>query len=69
MDAEPHDAYKLQLGADTVTSGSWILSTKLGDELWAAFKAGDFEAYSIGGYGERENVDPAIVPTVNYLEG
>ena len=69
MDGESHDAYKLQLGADMVTSGSWVLSTKLGDGLWASFKAGDFEAYSIGGYGEREKVDPAIVPAVRYLEG
>ena len=68
MSDEPHDAYRLKLGTDTVTSGSWVLSTKLSDDLWRSFKAGDFEAYSIGGYGARENVDPAIVPSVNYLE-
>lgn len=68
MDNEPHKAYRFKMGGDVVTSGSWILSTKLSDSLWKDFQEGDFEAYSIGGYGLRTDHDPGKIPEIEYGE-
>ena len=65
---EPHKAYRFKMGAETVTSGSWILSTKLSPKLWKAYEAGEIAAYSIGGYGRREAHDPASIPKIDWRE-
>ena len=65
---EPHKAYKFAMGDEVVTSGSWVLSTKLSPRLWKAYQAGEIAAYSIGGYGRREEHNPASVPRIEWIE-
>jgi len=68
MENEPHKAYRFKMGEDIVTSGSWILSTKLNDSLWKDFQDGNFEAYSIGGFGLRTAHESGKIPAVEYGE-
>jgi len=68
MENKPHRAYKFKMGEDVVTSGSWILSTKLNDSLWKDFKEGNFEAYSIGGFGLRTPHESGKIPEIEYGE-
>lgn len=68
MDNVPHSAYRFEMGEDIVTSGSWILSTKLNDSLWKEFQNGNFEAYSIGGFGLRTTHESGAVPKIEYGE-
>ena len=69
MKGADHDAYQIKVGEDVVTSGSWVMSTKLNTQLWGAFKRGEFEAYSIGGYGKREDHRPSDIPRISYVRG
>ena len=55
MNGDPHNAYKMAMGEGQVVSGSWVVSTKLDDLLWEAYKSGDLSAYSMGGLGARQN--------------
>ena len=68
MDGEPHRAYTMPFGDDVVHSGSWVLGTKLGDAEWAKVKAGELNAYSIGGYGNRQETTKASMPEVEFIE-
>lgn len=43
------------LNGEQVIKGSWVLVVKIEDgELWKQVKAGQYNAFSIGGYGKRE---------------
>ena len=65
---EPHQSYRLTLGDDSVTSGSWILSVKLPDDLWGEYEKGELGAFSIGGFGKREPFDSNLIPAITYKE-
>jgi hypothetical protein len=50
----------LDIGGQKVLKGSWLLGLIVkSDKLWAAIKAGQIGAYSIGGSGLREPFDPS----------
>tara|TARA_R110000824_G_C15224872_1_gene677884 strand:- start:128 stop:2116 length:1989 start_codon:yes stop_codon:yes gene_type:complete len=68
MLGDPHKAYTMPFGDDVVHSGSWVLGTKLGDEEWALVKDGELNAYSIGGYGNRQKTSKSNMPQVEFVE-
>jgi len=68
MAGKPHKANKAAFGSDVVHSGTWILGTRLGKEEWAAVKSGELNAYSIGGFGKRSELDSSDAPQVEFIE-
>mgnify|MGYP003652254787 CR=1 FL=1 len=69
MRGDPHNAIRTKFGSDTVHSGTWILGTKLGQDEWQAVKSGELNAYSIGGFGKRNQVALSALPAVNFIDG
>jgi len=43
-------------GVKSITKGSWVMATKLSDELWKLSEEGKLNAYSIYGKGLRKKV-------------
>ena len=68
MEGKPHKAYRMPFGDDVVHSGSWVLGTKVSDSIWDKVKSGELNAYSIGGYGKREEMSQNEMPEVEFLE-
>ncbi len=65
MSGEPHKVIKFKYGEGFVHSGSWVLGTMVDDpSIWEAIKAGELGSYSIGGHGEREEMDLSQMPKV-----
>lgn len=62
-----HNAYERPFGTDLVHSGAWILATKLSPSLWELFKAGELNAFSIGGYAVRDPLTPSTMPPVKFI--
>ena len=67
MNGEPHKARKTKFGDDVIHSGSWILGVKLDAEQWAKVQAGELNAFSIGGFGTREDMSADDMPKVEYI--
>lgn len=62
IDAEPVESYIApvefqidgQYGPQTIKKGAWIVAAKINDpDEWQKILNGDYEAWSIGGFGER----------------
>ena len=68
MNGEPHKARKTKFGDDVIHSGSWILGVKLEPEQWAQVQAGELNAFSIGGFGTREDMSSDDMPKVQYID-
>ena len=66
---EPHQATRTAFGDDFIHSGSWVLGVKLSPENWAKVQAGELNAFSIGGFGTRENIEAADMPRVEFISG
>ena len=66
---EPHRALRTPFGDDFVHSGSWVLGVKLSPENWAKVQAGELNAFSIGGFGTRENIEASEMPKVDFISG
>jgi len=66
VNGKDHFSFKVPFGNDTITSGTWMMGVKLGDEEWNAVKAGELNAFSIGGIGQRTPVDKSTLPTITY---
>ncbi len=64
----PHRAFKRKYGDDVVHSGSWIIGVKLSDRLWKLAESGEFDAFSIGGFGIREPIERLTMPLVTFVE-
>lgn len=65
---EPHRAFEFQFGAETIHSGTWILTTKIHDEkVWAQIEKGEINAYSIGGTGVRVDAMLEEMPRVEFI--
>ena len=64
----PHKAYRRKFGSDTIHSGAWVAGVKLSDELWAAHKKGDLDAFSIGGFSFKTQVSAEAMPDVEFLD-
>ena len=65
---KPHKAYAQAFGDDVVRSGSWILGVKLTPELWSRVQSGELNGFSIGGYGQREDIAESEMPEVEFVE-
>jgi 2'-5' RNA ligase len=65
---QPHRAYRRKFGADTIHSGAWVLGVRLPDEIWAMYKRGEIDAFSIGGSGVRTPMPDSIMPKVEFIE-
>ena len=66
---EPHRALRTPFGDDFIHSGSWVLGVKLSPENWAKVQAGELNAFSIGGFGTRENIEASEMPKVDFISG
>ena len=66
---EPHRALRTPFGEDFIHSGSWVLGVKLSPENWAKVQAGELNAFSIGGFGTRENIEASEMPKVDFISG
>ena len=68
MAGEPHKANRVPFGDDVVHSGSWILGVKLEPEAWAKVQEEELNAFSIGGFGQREEMTEDDMPEVEFID-
>ena len=64
----PHKVFKRKFGNDIIHSGAWVAGVKLSDKLWASFKAGDLDAFSIGGFSFKTKVAAAAMPDIEFVD-
>jgi hypothetical protein len=67
IEGKPHKAYAQSFGDDVVRSGSWVLGVKLTPELWSRVQSGELNGFSIGGYGQREDMAEGDMPEVEFI--
>ena len=67
IEGKPHKAYAQAFGEDVVRSGSWVLGVKLTPELWSRVQSGELNGFSIGGYGQREEMAEGEMPEVEFI--
>lgn len=65
---EPHRVYTREYGGDRIHSGAWVIGVQLSDRLWEQFQKGEIAAFSIEGFGVRENLTMAAMPKVTFVE-
>ena len=65
---EDHRVLRRAFGDDVIHSGSWILGVKLGEEEWRAFERGELNAFSPGGIGYRQGIEPSEMPNVTFID-
>ena len=65
---EDHSVLRRAFGDDVVHSGSWIMGVKLGDAEWAAYESGELNAFSPGGVGYRQEIEPQEMPNVTFID-
>lgn len=68
MRGESHRVLKRKFGNQWIHSGAWILGTRLNDKLWADYKSGKIQAYSIEGFGFRTPASKRVMPDVKFIE-
>lgn len=68
IEGKPHKAYSQSFGDDVVRSGSWVLGVKLTPDLWDRVKSGELNGFSIGGYGQREDMAEGDMPEVEFID-
>jgi hypothetical protein len=68
IEGKPHKAYAQNFGDDVVRSGSWVLGVKLPPELWERVQSGELNGFSIGGFGQREDMAEGDMPEVEFIE-
>lgn len=68
MAGEPHRVLRRKYGGDYVHSGSWVMGVKLSPALWEQYEKGEIDAFSIEGFGTREEVDDAAMPAVKFVD-
>lgn len=65
---EPHRIWKTKLGTEWVHSGSWVLGMRVLDPAaWAQVLSGELDAYSIGGFGMRREIERVPMPEIEVL--
>jgi hypothetical protein len=69
VEGKPHAIWSIPYGTDRVLSGSWVLAVQAEtDEAWERIASGEWSAFSIGGFGRREEIDPVAMPAVEVIE-
>jgi hypothetical protein len=65
---QPHRIWKMKLGTDWVHSGAWVLGVRVLDPTaWAQVLSGELDAYSIGGFGMRREIERVPMPQVEVI--
>jgi hypothetical protein len=65
---EPHRAFARDFGSDRIHSGAWVMGVQLSERLWERYEKGELGAFSIEGFGVRENLTMAAMPKVTFVE-
>lgn len=47
------------VNGETITKGSWVITTKASEEVWESIKKGEITGYSMGGIAEVEEITKA----------
>jgi uracil-DNA glycosylase family 4 len=68
MAGEPHKVTRRPFGDDKIHSGAWAMGVELGEKEWAAYEAGEINAFSPGGLGYRAPVTRGEMPKVTFVE-
>ena len=68
MQNKPHKIYRRKYGSDLIHSGAWCVAVKLSDELWAQHKAGELDAFSIGGFSNKTEMSSEVMPDVEIID-
>ena len=68
LNNQPHKVFKRQFGSDIIHSGAWVAGVRLSNELWAMYKTGELDAFSIGGFSFKSQVTRDIMPEVEFIE-
>tara|TARA_Y100000593_G_scaffold89967_1_gene175301 strand:+ start:67 stop:672 length:606 start_codon:yes stop_codon:yes gene_type:complete len=63
---EDHNSYRIPFGDDYITSGTWVMGVRLGDEEYKAVMDGSITGFSIGGYGHRIERKKSELPNITY---
>ena len=63
---EDHNSYRIPFGDDYITSGTWVMGVRLGDEEYKAVMDGAITGFSIGGYGHRVERSRSELPNITY---
>lgn len=63
---EDHNSFKIPFGKDHITSGTWVMGVRLGDEEYKAVMDGSITGFSIGGYGHRVERQRSELPNITY---
>lgn len=54
----------MKLGGQHISKGTWIMAVHVKDpELWARVESGEFNGFSIGGVGERREIEAKDLPS------
>lgn len=67
LDNRPHRAFVRKFGDDEIHSGAWVAGVQLGDKEWALYKAGNLNAFSVGGFSFKSKVTTAAMPEVTFI--
>ncbi len=65
---EPHRAFARMYGNARIHSGAWVMGVQLSDRLWKQYERGEIGAFSIEGFGVRENLTMTAMPSVKFVE-
>lgn len=65
---QPHRAYARAYGDDRIHSGAWVIGVQLSDRLWEQYEKGEIGAFSIEGFGVRDNITTEAMPRVTFSE-
>lgn len=65
---KPHKAFRRKFGSDTLHSGAWVAGVKLSDRLWKQYQKGDLDAFSIGGFSLKTQVESEAMPKVEFVD-
>ncbi len=65
---QPHSVFKRSFGTDIIHSGAWVAGVRLSDELWASYKTGELDAFSIGGFSFKSRVAQQTMPAVQFID-
>lgn len=68
MRGEPHKVLRRKFGSGVLHSGAWAIGTELGEKEWQAYEAGEINAFSPGGWGNRSPLKRGEMPKVTFVD-
>lgn len=61
MEGRPHKVTRRRYGDDLITSGTWVMGVRFGEEIYKAYERGEFTGFSIGALTYEVEADPSAV--------